>query len=342
MLTKTMNQILSKKVNHWLETITDEELRKEILNGLVITGGCFPSMIMNEEPKDYDCYFTTKELTLKVAEYYAKVWNDSHPEQKNRIGKVCKVMVLDGANPSQEIRDYYWNLRGQGSVEDMSETGAVMIDNCAPERVKMIFPSDGVVGDLDAVNSDEELGLSRTSTVQIVQELDEVKADEIIGKEKRPYFPVFISENAITLSDGIQIVVRFYGEPDKVHETYDFVHTKAYWTKKTQTVIPNQVYECVINKTLIYTGSLYPICSIFRLRKFIARGWKINVGQILKMCMQVSELNLQNINTLEEQLVGVDSLYFQQLINQFQKKRANDPSFVLSTDYVLSIIDKIF
>jgi hypothetical protein len=31
-----------------------------------------------------------------------------------------------------------------------------------------------------------------------------------------------------------------------------------------------------------------------------------------------------------------------QLINQFQKKQANDPSFVLSTDYVMSVIDKIF
>jgi hypothetical protein len=87
---------------------------------------------------------------------------------------------------------------------------------------------------------------------------------------------------------------------------------------------------------------LYPVCSIFRLRKFINRGWRINAGQILKICMQISELDLKEITVLEDQLIGVDSLYFMHLINKFKAKQANDSSWVLSTHYLLSVIDKIF
>src|SRR3546814_19222919 len=39
-----------------------------------------------------------------------------------------------------------------------------------------------------------------------------------------------MSTKAITLSDKIQIVLRFYGEADAIHENYDFVHCTTYWT----------------------------------------------------------------------------------------------------------------
>ncbi len=92
---------------------------------------------------------------------------------------------------------------------------------------------------------------------------------------------------------------------------------------------------------MIYIGSKYPVCSLFRIRKFINRGWTINAGQILKIAMQISDLNLQDINVLEDQLIGVDSLYFMNLIKLFREKQKKG-DFVLTTSYVMSIIDKIF
>ena len=207
-LIKTMNKIIGRKLNEWLESVTDVALRDIIKENIVITGGCFPSMIQNEAPKDFDCYFKTKEATKQVAEYYVKQWNDAHKDKKNKLGITCKVFVLDGAEPSKELLDYY-----QISAIDQSKSR--MIANTPPERLKVIFPSDGVVGDPQEVRADEELG----DVLNNITEIDETKADEIIEREKRKYFPVFLSTNAITLSDGIQIVVRFYGEPDKIHET---------------------------------------------------------------------------------------------------------------------------
>jgi len=57
------------------------------------------------------------------------------------------------------------------------------------------------------------------------------------------------------------------------------------------------------------------------------------------MCMQLNDLNLKNIGVLEDQLVGVDSAYFNMLI---EKLRKQDENIDITTDYVISIIDKIF
>jgi len=338
MLEKTMKQIIKKKINQWIETIDDDKVKYAIEKDLIITGGCFTSMIQNETPNDFDCYFRTKESILVVAEYYAKKWNEAHEGQENKIGYKTKIFVLDGANPSKEILSYF-------GVTDIKDSQAVMLSNCPPERIKMIFPSDGITGDPAEVNANEELGMGSSKIISetIIEELDETKADDIIKKEKKKYFPVFISSNAITLSNGIQIVVRFYGEPDKIHETYDFEHTKAYYDNYNNTLdIPKIVYEHVINKTLRYSGSLYPVCSIFRVRKFIERGWTINAGQLLKMCFQISQLDLTDINTLEDQLIGVDSIYFMNLIEQFRRQQQEDPNFQITSGYVMSIVDKIF
>jgi len=331
MLEKTMKQVLTKKVKAWVASITDLEVQKAVNRDLIITGGCFTSMIQNEAPKDIDCYFRTKETVLLVADYYAKLWNTANPNQTNRVNNSnAKVFVLDADNPSKELLDFY-------GVTDLKDSQAVMVSNTTPGRVKMIFPSDGVVGNPEAANASEELG------VESVKEIDESTADEIVAEEKKEFFPVFISTNAITLSNDVQLVVRFYGEPDKIHETYDFAHTKAYYDFGSKTLeVPKVVYETTVNKTLVYTGSLYPVCSIFRLRKFIGRGWQINAGQMLKICMQISELDLNDINVLEDQLIGVDSLYFMQLIDQFRQRKEKDPTFQLTTPYLISIIDKIF
>ena len=56
------------------------------------------------------------------------------------------------------------------------------------------------------------------------------------------------------------------------------------------------------------------------------------------MVMQVSELDLTDPKVLEDQLTGVDSAYFIQLMT---KLRENDPDKVNSA-YLVEIIDRMF
>lgn len=205
------------------------------------------------------------------------------------------------------------------------------------DRVKIVVPSLGVAGD-------ENEGFQETAE-EVIADADNIDAEQLnnMDEDKEKYRPVFLSANAITLSDKVQLVIRFHGEPEEVHKNYDFVHCTNYWQSKGKKLVLNQpALESILAKTLYYQGSLYPLCSVIRTRKFIKRGWHINAGQFLKMLFQVSELNLTDLTVLEEQLTGVDALYFYQVIDYCKQKQEKDPTFKITPPYLASIIDKIF
>jgi hypothetical protein len=362
---KTIKAVIAKKIKDWMSSIDDPVVRKLVRDHTVITGGCFTSLIQNQQPNDYDVYFRTRDVAIEVAKYYCRKFNDAHGPIENGVGKTVRAVVIDGkkirrvddevviAKDQKDLIDvlgdntYRIGQHTDGKFGGMSRMVANTADT---DRVKVFVASDGVAGDAPAEEGvvDEGVDLAR-KLEGTLSKADEVDVDNGEGKEKKSkevktkYRPVFLSTNAISLSDDMQIVVRFWGEPQDIHETYDFEHCKAYWTSwEREVVIPASVYEAVINKTLVYAGSKYPICSLFRLRKFIGRGWTINAGQILKIAWQVSELDLTDIDVLEDQLIGVDSVYFVNLIEQLRKQRDENPGWAFSQGYVVSIIDKIF
>jgi hypothetical protein len=147
-----------------------------------------------------------------------------------------------------------------------------------------------------------------------------------------------MSTNAITLSHRVQIVLRFYGDPDAIHENYDFSHCTNYWTTWGGLTLRQDALEALLARELRYVGSKYPVCSVMRLRKFIKRGWSVNAGQILKMMLQVSALDLTNPEVLEDQLTGVDSAYFLEVMTKLKEK---DPTRV-NAAYLVEILDRMF
>jgi hypothetical protein len=195
-------------------------------------------------------------------------------------------------------------------------------------RIKIVVKSSGVAYvDENAVDP------------ETIEESYHKAEEKSLEPSEQKYKPTFLTTNAITLSDKIQIVLRFYGEPDQIHENYDFVHCTSYWTSwDKKLVLRPEALETILSKELRYIGSKYPICSMVRVRKFVQRGWKINAGQILKMAMQISQLDLEDLNVLEDQLTGVDTAYFLQLIQRLKEK---DPEKV-DAAYLIEIIDRIF
>lgn len=163
------------------------------------------------------------------------------------------------------------------------------------------------------------------------------------GNEIAEFTPVFLSSNAISLKGGVQLIFRFFGEPEDVHKNYDFIHAMSYWDPKTnELVMPGKTLEAILTKELIYTGSKFPLASILRAKKFILRGWTINAGQYLKMVLQLNEMDLLDVNVLKEQLTGVDVFYFLQVINIVQNKIDEDSNFELSSTYLIEVIEKVF
>lgn len=304
---RLIGKMLANKHKKFIETIDDEDVRKLVNENSIITGGAIASMLIKEDVSDFDYYFTNKETVIAVANYYVKKFIEAHPEGKTK--------------PIVEI---------ETDEETGEETG----------RVKIRIDSKGILKEEGFGDAEER---EATGLVESISELDEIDAEALEDKEKPPYRPVYLSSNAITLSDKIQLIIRFYGSQEEVHENFDFIHCKNSWISKTgELILDPRALESLLAKQLYYCGSLYPVCSIIRTRKFLKRGWHINAGQYLKMCFQVSELDLHNIRVLEEQLVGVDSAYFQSFIEYCKERMDEEEDFKLTTPYLISVVDKIF
>lgn len=313
---KTIKAIISKKIGKWIESIEDEALRTQVSKSVVVTGGAIASMLQGEEVNDFDVYLKDFDTACKVAQYYVGKFA---PRQKTGINV---KLYVDMDATTQRVKIV---AKSSGIVsEDGTETPYQYFES-APGEEAEAYVSE-IMDQPDQIMDAHE------------QTLD--AALKVTNEDGRPkYRPVFLTSNAITLSDKVQIVLRFQGEPDIIHENYDFVHCTSYWTSwDNKLVLKPEAMEAILSKELKYIGSKYPICSLVRLRKFITRGWRINAGQILKMSMQISELDLTDVDVLEDQLTGVDTAYFVQLIRSLRDK---DPNKV-NAAYLVEIIDRLF
>ena len=292
MNSKNIKKHLSAKVRDWVESVTDDEVKKVIKNNVIITGGAIVSLLTREEPHDYDIYFRDKDSCVKVSEYYVDLWNSTHPDKNQALLKI-------------------------------EEDG----------RVKVFIQSEGVAED----DSTED------STFDDIEQDESIEDEQSVENDKKKYRPVFLSSNAITLSDKVQIVTRFYGEVEEIHKNYDFAHCTCAWSSwNNELNLPVKALECIINKELYYIGSKYPLCSIIRTRKYIERGYTINAGQYVKMAMQLNDLNLNDIATLEDQLTGVDSGYFGMMIDAMKSKRQEAGEQAVDRSYVFELINRMF
>jgi len=310
MKSKTIKALLAKKFNSFAASIEDDAVRKLVEKNTIITGGCIASMLLGEKINDFDLYFTDHATTKAVAEYYVKRF-----EVKKRNGIPCAISVDDSEGRIRVV------VKSAGVASDEGTDADYQYFECSPEGAGGEYISEVMsdVGDIEDVREETQ--------------------EAALNAEGADYHPVFMSTNAITLSDKIQIVLRFYGPADAIHENYDFVHCTNYWTSKDgELTLRQPALESLMCRELRYVGSKYPVCSVIRLRKFIRRGWVINAGQILKMLMQVAELDLTDPAVLQDQLTGVDSAYFIELMSKVREK---DPLKVNSA-YLAEIIDRMF
>lgn len=311
MKAKTIKKLLNKKHNEFINSIEDEEVRKLVKNNSIITGGAITSMLLNEPVNDFDYYFTDKETTIKVAQYFVDKYNSD--EQENQ-----RMKVIEGPMEQELVRDNPIDLTG---------------------RVRVIIPSSGIEGSPENLEHEDNTIPEHVYASSKLEDKDSDSGEE----EGKLYKPTFFTSNAISLTGKIQLILRFYGDPEEIHSNYDFIHATCFWRSKDNHLeLPQEALEAILTKELRYEGSKYPLASIFRTRKFIERGWTINAGQYLKMVLQLNEMDLTNVYLLEEQLTGVDFAYFHQIIREIKNKKMKDKDFQLTNYYLMGVINKIF
>jgi hypothetical protein len=311
---KNIKTVLTKKIKSWVRSIDPNEVAviAAIEKDTLVSGGAITSMLMNEKVNDYDIYFKTVESARVVAEYYLNEYKKLKPE-------------------SPRIRDAYIKV----------EDGRVLVH--IPSVGITDVPEDKTEPESD--NPDDNVNQYDPENVEEIE--------QVINKDNEPvvetplYKPKFISSNAITLTDDIQVVIRFTGDITEIHKNYDFTHCKCAFDYSNKNMfIHDDALECMLNKELRYTTSRYPLCSIMRIRKFIDRGWHINAGQILKMAWDLNKLDLKNVHVLRDQLIGVDSAYFGHLLYLIEKKQSETNNKQVDSEidetYLMEVINLIF
>ena len=296
-------------------------VQNDLLKHSIVTGGCIASMFLKEKVNDFDLYFSNIGALTRVISYFGKQTN-------------AKYLVAYKADTELPYEGLLRHLRGSGQWESESQEEE-------DDETAVTLPT-----------SNDTIWYALYSDVSALQECKNVayialyykscgywSAGEQVkkeGEEKKTHAIKFASANAVTLSDKVQLVFRFYGPPEEFHRNYDFVHATNYWTLETGLVTHAEALEAILARELIYKGSRFPLASIFRTRKFIHRGWTMHIGHYVKMAMQLNEYDLRDRNTLREQLTGVDAAYLNALIAQAEKH--DEP---LTCSWVCALVDAI-
>lgn len=330
---KTANSIICKKMDEWFASIDDEKIRELAKENTIVTGGCIASMLLGEKVNDFDVYFKTKEVAFEIASYYCEKFNYTLKDKGVNITYPI-YCLYNGEGSRFNYAQMEWE-KNFGDMEDV-DFPKIVVKSAGVAKI-------GVASDyqyFEGIQDINQQGEETSEYIGEVTDVDSIKSNyEKIGK----YYPCFVSTNAITLTGKVQLVFRFFGTPEEIHETYDFVHCTNYWTSWDRKITVNEeALEALLSRELIFLNSQYPLAAIIRTRKFIQRGWKINAGQYLKMCFILNDMDLHNTQVLEDQLTGVDVAYFHQLIRIIREKMEKDSDFKLNASYLSTLIDKLF
>ena len=148
--------------------------------------------------------------------------------------------------------------------------------------------------------------------------------------------PVFVSPNAMTLSNRFQLVFRYTGAPDFVIDQFDFAHTQMFWNRVSGVKLSDRAKDSLVLNELFYLPGAYPLSSLFRLRKFLLRGWNISIGQLTKLSIQLSKIDYTDLQQLKDQLNGVDIQYINRLVYLLESENN------MTEERIIAIIDELF
>ncbi len=318
--------VITRKMADWLESIEDVTLREQLRLNLIVAGGAIVSLLTGEKVNDFDVYIRDVDVAVAVADYYLAQAAKTPPGRYVSRGLFAHAFV----DPDGRARI---KIGSSGIIGELPEgVDAYQIGNPPGETRLGQAIESGLTLREQAEQDDSDLG-----------DVAEALAADTVSrnKDRRPYSVRFITENALTLSDGIQLCIRFSGEPEDVLQSFDFVHCTNYWTSDNgELVLSLAALKSLLSKRLVYVGSLYPICSLIRTRKFIQRGWKAPASVFVKAAAQISALDLTSPVVWREQLTGVDAAYFTQLL--YLLDQAVQDGAVLDSAYVVQLIDSLY
>ncbi len=134
---KTITKVITKKLEDWLSSISDEKLREQVKKNILLSGGSITSLLQQQDVNDYDIYLKDPNVLLKLVEYYTQ--------------GMKYVEIWDGRDKSNN--DAYLNSRHFTTSDDGYESDlakrSVALRTLRQDQIKLYLPTGGLKVDHD-------------------------------------------------------------------------------------------------------------------------------------------------------------------------------------------------
>jgi hypothetical protein len=298
-------------------------------------------ILMTEERRGFKKKTIEKNIRAKMKSWLKTIPEELQEEVRNSYivtgGAIASMLrgelpndydvYFNSGKVAKKVAEHYVSSLKDSDL--VSKIGVIDEEN----RVKIMIKSDGI----SSKQSDfEDYEYFEQMPPEAMEKYFETHETNETDAKRKNYDVALITSNAISLHGNVQLIIRFVGNPEEIHKNYDFVHCTNWFMESTGLHLNQNALESILSKELNYVGSLYPICSFFRIKKFIERGWTITAGEMLKIAWDISKLNLSDIKVLQDQLVGVDQAYFNQIISLLGDNKEIDRT------YLWEVINRVF
>lgn len=132
-----------------------------------------------------------------------------------------------------------------------------------------------------------------------------------LGKQEKPY-------QLIVMPD-------LFGDPKTIFSYYDFTVCMAAYRfredgKDEGFAFGDDFFKHIGQRRLVFhTGTLFPICSMLRVMKYIKKGFFITGMEILKIGLSIHALKMETYADLRRQLQGIDTAFLSDLTTSMKE-----------------------
>ena len=131
-----------------------------------------------------------------------------------------------------------------------------------------------------------------------------------LGKQEKPYQLIILPE--------------LFGDPKTIFGYYDFTVCMAAYQftedgKEEGFIFGDDFFKHIGQRRLVFhTGTMFPICSMLRVMKYIKKGFFITGMEILKIGLSIHSLKMDTYADLRRQLQGIDTAFLADLTAQMK------------------------
>lgn len=131
-----------------------------------------------------------------------------------------------------------------------------------------------------------------------------------------------VTDSALSvILDGhrVQFIKVVTGTPEEVIDTFDFTVCQAAYSWRQGFMFGREFMKHLAQRRLVFNiAAKYPICSLYRARKFIRRGFHFSGIEAIKLGLRIQALEIETYKQLREQLMGIDTLFLKDLTDSLK------------------------